>query len=103
MRPQVGALPAGPPVQGASAVVQVFVQRFRPCSAPTLTQTSPAAHCGSPCCAIGAQDWPKPGRPSPLVPPPPPVPPPLVPAVPVVPPLAPMPLPPAPPVAASCV
>jgi len=62
-RPQVGVLLAGAPSQGASAVVQVFVHRFRPCSAPTLTHTSPLAHCGSPCCAIGAQAWPKPGKP----------------------------------------
>jgi hypothetical protein len=45
-RPHVGVDPAGPPVHGASSVVQVFVQRFRPCSTPTLTHTSPAAHCG---------------------------------------------------------
>jgi len=62
-RPHVGELPLGAPSQGASAVVQVLVQRFRPCSAPTLTQTSPAAHCGSPCCAMGAHAWPKAGRP----------------------------------------
>ena len=48
-RPQVGAVPAGPPLHTAPSVVQVLVQRFRPCSAPTLTHTSPAAHCGSPC------------------------------------------------------
>ena len=62
-RPQVGAVPAGPPLQTAPSVVQVLVQRFRPCSAPTLTHTSPAAHCGSPCCAAGAHDCPNPGKP----------------------------------------
>jgi hypothetical protein len=42
-RPQVGAVPAGAP-HAAPSVVQVFVQRFHPCSAPTLTQTN----CGVP-------------------------------------------------------
>src|SRR4029079_17476809 len=53
----------GAPVQGGSSVVHVLVHRLRPCSTPALMQTNPAAHCGSPCCAIGAHASPNPGRP----------------------------------------
>ena len=63
-RPQVGVVPAGAPAQAAPSVVHVFVQRLRPCSAPTLMQTSPGAHCGSPCKRSGAHACANPGKPT---------------------------------------